>query len=399
MDNVEVLNKKFISEMKFNRFFMQRIWPVYRHLVKQKMSERCEVCTISSRYAPLQDGQCAACGLHKEVPARVNKSQQQELHQTLLSAQGKGKGLYDALVFFSGGKDSIYMVKTLQENYKELRILAFTVDNGFNSPLGEENISKVCKQHEIEHLQIRPYKIFSKLYRFGFENFSHRGFFATDAFGGELFQDIGRNIAAQMKIPLMLLGYTPQQIALIDPDYHGHNLYDPNRAIMKDSQNFTRTQYLGKDLREAFSDSEMKYWWDASKYDADDIPTMIFPFNAWGYDKKAIIEEAGKFAVASETDPMLTNHLYCIPGIYLDYQILGYCSFEPEWATYVREKIADKNYNRSTWEVNEYFNANYPNMIKKNTGLNIVLKKLGMTLEELDAIVERSTAKLRLVSA
>lgn len=393
MDNIDGLNKKFVSEMKFNRFFMQGIWPIYRNLTKHKLSERCETCTISSRYAPLQNGQCDACLQRTEPPPAARSDQEKELHQTLLAAQGKGKGLYDALIFFSGGKDSIYMVKTLQERYKDLRILAFTVDNGFNSPLGEQNISKVCKQHEIEHLQIRPYEVFNTLYRFGFENFSHRGFFATDAFGGELFQDIGRNVAAQMKIPLMLLGYTPQQIALIDPGYHGYNLYDPNQAIMSGCQNFTREQYLGADLREAFSASEMKYWWDASRYDAKDIPQMIFPFNAWGYDKNAIIQEAGKFAVSSETDPMLTNHLYCIPGIYLDYQILGYCSFEPEWATYVRENTADKKYNRSTWEVNEYFNANHPEMIKKNTGLNIVLNKLGMNHADLDSIVKRSIEK------
>lgn len=390
MDNIDGLNKKFISEMKFNRFFMQGIWPLYRHLVKRQLTERCSSCTISSKYTPIENGLCTECMQKPSAPAVGNNPEAEALHQLFASSQGKGEELYDALVFFSGGKDSIFMVKTLREKYKDLRILAFTVDNGFNSPVGEGNINKVCKQHEIEHLQIRPFKMFNKLYRFGFENFSHHGFFATDVFGGELFQDIGRNIAAQMKIPLMVLGYTPQQISIIDPAYHGYNLYDKNKAIMKDCQHFKREQYLGVNLRQAFTETEMRYWWDASRYQAEDIPTMIFPFNAWDYDKTAIMEEVSDYTVSAETDPMLTNHLYCIPGIYLDYQILGYCSFEPEWATYVRENIADKRHNQSTWEVNEYFNRNYPEMIRKNTGLNIVLDKLGMSHTELDAVVQRS---------
>lgn len=393
MDRLQKIDRQFTSEMKFVRFTMKVLWPIYRNLVKNKLSERCSVCTVSSIYTPLISGICTECHKGDEIsPKPVDSDQAHELHKLFMST--KGKGAYDALVFFSGGKDSIYMIKTLRSKYPELRLVAFTVDNGFNSPISEGNISKVCRQYEIEHLQIRAPQIFNKLYRFGFENFSSKGFFATDILGGELIQDLGRNVAAQMKIPLMVIGYTPQQISNINSECDGYDLYDETRAIRKDCQKFTRIQYCGIDLKGTFDESEMHYWWDFSRYE-EDVPTMIFPFCAWGYDKEAIIKEVDKSSSSVETDPLLTNHLYCNLGIHLDYQILGYCSIEPEWATYIRKGVGDKKYNQSTWELNEYMNKYHPEKMMKNIGLNIVLEKLGMTYGDVDNIIKRSIKELQ----
>ena len=64
---------------------------------------------------------------------------QTELHELLASYQGKGLNGYDALVMFSGGKDSCYLMHRLKTEYPNLRPLAMLVDNSFLSKVAVMN--------------------------------------------------------------------------------------------------------------------------------------------------------------------------------------------------------------------------------------------------------------------
>jgi amino acid adenylation domain-containing protein len=57
---------------------------------------------------------------------------------------------YDCLVLLSGGKDSTYMVGQLAE--MGLRILAFTLDNGFISDQAKANIARVVEALGVDHV-------------------------------------------------------------------------------------------------------------------------------------------------------------------------------------------------------------------------------------------------------
>ncbi|NVO12242.1 MAG: 7-cyano-7-deazaguanine synthase [Bacteroidales bacterium] len=380
--------KKLKKELQRDYLLLVYLWPLLRKLVKNKLTKRCTVCTLNEKYTVIgDDGICNICRKEQQNPV-ILKSED-NVDQLFMDAQGKGKGLYDALVFFSGGKDSTYLLTTLQKKYKKLRILAFTIDNGFRSPFGEENVKEICKHFGIEHLEIRPFNMFKKLYRYGFENFSHKGFYATDIWEGELFMDIGRNIAAQMQIPLTVLGYTPQQLSIIEPGYDEYKLYNSSQAIYKENQKFTRETFLGHRLDSIFTPDEMKYWWDFTRYSESELPIMVLPFNAWGYNKDEIQKEVSQMSFLTKVNPMFTNDLYCQLGIYLDYKILGYCSFEPEWAAYVREMKADNVYNRNTWEIMEYGSLYSENQILNSINMKMVLDQLGMTKKDVSEIIRK----------
>ena len=74
------------------------------------------------------------------------------MNRILAEHQGRGEGAYDALLLFSGGKDSVYMLKRMRDEFPALRILAFTVDNTFMSPVAQENVAYLIRKLDVDHL-------------------------------------------------------------------------------------------------------------------------------------------------------------------------------------------------------------------------------------------------------
>lgn len=70
-----------------------------------------------------------------------------------IKADGKGKP-YDCIMGISGGLDSSYLAYL---GYKwGLRILAFHVDDGYDTEISKENIRKLCEKGNIELRIITP---------------------------------------------------------------------------------------------------------------------------------------------------------------------------------------------------------------------------------------------------
>lgn len=395
----EITIDNVIKELKFNHSFLNKVWPIVRNSVKKKLTPRCSICTLSEKYVHIENGVCDICRSNSDqtifdpIKSIDYQKSGQELDQLLKAAQGKGKGSYDVLYFYSGGKDSTYLLHKLITQFPGLRILAFTVDNGFRSPYASRNVKLFCQAFQVDLMEISLYKIFQKLYKYGFENFSYQGFYATDICQGELFQDIGRNTAAQMEIPYVILGYTPEQVAVIPPEFNT-NIYNVHQFVYQENQKFKRESFLDTRLDKIFTEQEMKYWWNAENWPEERIPVMILPFLGWGYNKTDVLKEFSQFGMLTERDPMLTNDLYWVLGFYLDLKILGYASFEQEWAIYVRTGRADRTYNRNSWEAYEYFNTYLEKVHSESKGMKWVLAKLQINPADLPEIIERNRRKL-----
>lgn len=65
------------------------------------------------------------------------------------------EGDYDAIACFSGGKDSTYTLQLATKKYG-LKVLAFTLDNGFISNVAFKNINRVVDFLGIDHIVFRP---------------------------------------------------------------------------------------------------------------------------------------------------------------------------------------------------------------------------------------------------
>lgn len=341
-------------------------WPAYRRLIQHQLTPRCMGCGLSARLAPLSNGLCAMCqtqgSAHRSSGEAAtdsfapDPSVRHAFDSYIEQLQGQGRGKYDLLLFFSGGKDSTYLLQAFRTRFPRLRILALTIDNGFRSPFAQQNSPQICRWLKVDHLELRPYTIFQRLYHYGFKHFSRHGFSYTDIWEGELFQDIGRNLAAQMGIPAMALGYTPEQTANLPSDSDPYQLYSQAQAINQANQHFTRTTFLDIPLATIFTPLEMRYWWDATRYPSEAIPVMLFPWLAWGYHKEAVQQAVQGIPILGrgEAHPDLTNDLYVSLGLMLDYKHLGYSHYETEFANLVRSGKEDYQGNRNFWEFCEY---------------------------------------------
>ncbi len=115
---------------------------------------RCSRCVLSENY-PGSDidetGLCKYC----RMPANEVMSgwgyfrDIGSLDAVVGQARENQPGDYDALLLFSGGKDSSYVLYRLLE--MGLRIAAFTFDNGFISDDAFKNIERMCSEHDVPH--------------------------------------------------------------------------------------------------------------------------------------------------------------------------------------------------------------------------------------------------------
>lgn len=123
-----------------------------------KETTRCTKCILSSAFPKIQfdeDGVCNFCR-NEIYYTTENKSiiDAREKVNALLNKH-KGTGQYDAIMCYSGGKDSTYTLKLAVQKYR-LKVLALTVDNGFLSPVAFDNINQTVDALGVDLVTIRP---------------------------------------------------------------------------------------------------------------------------------------------------------------------------------------------------------------------------------------------------
>jgi hypothetical protein len=97
--------------------------------------------STASEFYETEDG-CYFCDL-----ALKNKPEEDTFYDKIVS----GKGDYDVLLGLSGGVDSSYCLHLLHEiGY---RVLTFSIDNGWNDPVADENIMKLVEGMKVPFIR------------------------------------------------------------------------------------------------------------------------------------------------------------------------------------------------------------------------------------------------------
>ena len=123
--------------------------------IKRFATEPCSRCILTRAVTGVtfnKDGLCNLCQNHSDKKGHEGK--RAENIQALLKTDPK-KHKYDCLCLYSGGKDSTYMLYNLVKKYN-LRVLPFTLDNGYLSKNTFSNIDKVISQLGIDHIIYKP---------------------------------------------------------------------------------------------------------------------------------------------------------------------------------------------------------------------------------------------------
>jgi N-acetyl sugar amidotransferase len=119
----------------------------------------CTRCVLPDSYPEITfdyQGICSICKQHDKW-TREWKSELPKRKKILLDICAKAKKKdkeFDALIPYSGGKDSTYVLYVSKEELG-LNCLAYTFDNGYLSDYARNNIDKTCKKLGVEHIYYR----------------------------------------------------------------------------------------------------------------------------------------------------------------------------------------------------------------------------------------------------
>lgn len=334
-------------------FHTRFLWPFHRLWVKGKLARRCSRCALSEKALPLDDENiCPACRAPQKTPAVIPPSKEESLAVSKILADhaGNGHGRYDALVLFSGGKDSVYMVRRIQDEHRTLRLLAFTQDNTFMSPIARANVLRLVNRLDLDHITFRPARAYmKKLYRYGITHLNEDGGYGTVDFSdGEFLLDSARALAAEKGIPLILCGYSRYQVQ--DGLKLNHFESPPER------ERSDRTHVAGMALTDIHNEVEQGLWWRGSRWPADKVARLLFPLYAWNLEETAIVKQVADWGLLHprENSPLVTNHqLIPLLGV-VDIHRKGYSGFEKEFCRMIREGKAPLKRWRAVFEFLEY---------------------------------------------
>lgn len=135
--------------------------------------KRCVKCAISEHFPGIRFGDSGVCVMCEKHAAQgglgaITARTAQRIAQTIQDLRGKGP-VYDAIVAFSGGKDSTYILYHLKREY-DLRLLAFLIDNDFVSTQAFVNARAVTETLGVDLIIYRPDPRFMhKMYRVSLE--------------------------------------------------------------------------------------------------------------------------------------------------------------------------------------------------------------------------------------
>ncbi|MBI5259139.1 MAG: hypothetical protein HY855_21725 [Burkholderiales bacterium] len=345
-----------VKTARLFEFYVRRIWPLQRRFAAGRLNRRCTQCGASEKMLPLDaSGVCSACVEQraKGLPPRraPDAALQAELNAVLAAAQGSGRGRYDALVMFSGGKDSSYLVQRLKNEHPRLRLLTCTVDNSFMSPVAKRNIDEILPRLDVDHVFIRPHRgFYVQLFRHAITHLNAEGSYGTVDFSdGEFMLDAARNLAAEKAIPLIICGYSRYQV---ENGLGLHHYESP-----REQERRPRTETAGLRLQDIFPhEADRRLWWQGQTDPAVDVPRLLFPLYAWDLEEAEIKRQVVQWGLISAKDqsPIVTNHrLIPLLGV-VDVHQFGYSSFENEFCRMIREGKAEREPWQHTFEFLEY---------------------------------------------
>ena len=120
---------------------------------KYQVCTRCVMDTTDSDIQFDEHGVCQRCREYEEriLPSwQHGKGHESELQELIAKIKKSGEGKkYDCILGLSGGLDSTYMLHLAVKEWG-LRPFVFHIDCGWNLPVAEENIRKVCNGLGVE---------------------------------------------------------------------------------------------------------------------------------------------------------------------------------------------------------------------------------------------------------
>ena len=196
--------------------------------------KRCSKCVTPETHETIffdADGVCNVCRQHEYKKEKIDwESRGRELAE--LFNQYRGKGDYDCILPFSGGKDSTFTLYSVVREYG-LKPLVVSFDHGFYRPTVEENKWRALRRLGADVLRFTPnWKVVRKLM---LESLKRKGDFCWHCHTGIFAYPM--HVAVKYRVPLVIWGEP-------SAEYTSYYSYDDGIEEV-DEERFNRFVNLG----------------------------------------------------------------------------------------------------------------------------------------------------------
>ena len=304
--------------------------------------KHCSRCVLPETFPGISFDEKGVCNYCQNTPSADEDKKlfyRAKLDELIESVRGKGE--YDVILAFSGGKDSTYTLKILSEQYN-LRILALTFDNGFLSPAARDNITSVCDCLGAASMVIRPpFSLMKKAFTvsasddiYSPKTLDRASSMCTTCIG--MVKGQVMKTAIQKNIPLAAWGWSPGQAPISSA------IMQNNPRLQAMNNRMVRDQFLKK----AGGDFISYFLSDADcTIDAEKWPINIHPLAFYPYDENRIIGEIKDLGwqKPADTDPNSTNCVINALANYLHRKRYNFHPYAWEIAGIVRSGSMDRN--------------------------------------------------------
>ncbi len=303
----------------------------------------CTRCVLPETFPGIKfddDGVCNFCRAYKgRDHLDKSRAKYRERFDELL-AEKRRRGGYDAIMAYSGGKDSTYTMAVLKRTYN-MSILALTLDNGFVSPKSLENSRKVVEGLGIDYVIYKPrLDVLSRLFlRCADEDiYSKKGLerastICTSCMGVVKF--VALRMAVEGGIPFITYGWSPGQAPI------EASIFRNNPAMIRKMQDA-----FIQPMKEVVGDAVDNYFLTEEHFRMEDrFPYNVSPLAFLDYDEEAILEEITRMGweKPDDTDPNSTNCLLNALGIKVHQERFRFHPYAYELANLVRRGYMDRD--------------------------------------------------------
>lgn len=323
----------------------------------------CERCILPETFPGIKFDDKGICNHCLRAESAIGKTSDKKLEyrdrlDQLIEEVNKIAPSYDAIMAYSGGKDSSYAMKHLRERYN-LRILALTFDNHFVSPFAWENINKITNALQVDQIRVRPpWSVMKQLFSvtagediFPVPTLLRASAICTACIG--IVKSLALKTSLEMSIPLVAFGWSPGQAPIQSAIMKtNHSLIQRNQAALK------------KAFPSDMSDDINRYLVPDTYYEIykERFPHNIHPLAFFDYDEEEIKNDLDMLGwkLPSDTD---TNSSNCLLNAFANHCHIERHKFHPyvwEIANMVRqgamgrEEGIEKIYSEQNQEMIEY---------------------------------------------
>jgi len=308
------------------------------------MSPRvCANCVLPETFPRIRfdkDGVCNYCRDWQDKGSREKKAEDYRRKFDSLVSEYKGKSSYDALMCYSGGKDSTYTLSVLKETY-DLNILAVTFDNGFVSSQALQNIHNVVERLGVDHIFFKPsFPVLARIFRtcaakdvFPPKTLERASTICTSCMA--IVKSSALRLALEKDIPFVAFGWSPGQAPITS-------------SIMRNNPDMVRMMQktLFDPLHKIAGDDIRPYFLEEKHFTGDyRFPYNIHPLAFLDYSEDDIYRYISRFGwkAPEDVDANSTNCLLNSFANVVHVNRFGFHPYASELANLVREGYMDRS--------------------------------------------------------